>query len=175
MKYSVRARTYFAPVAFARVTGPMMSAATVWKRIPVSKVCRSAFRRFPPLVRAAHSKQTCSLHSTSNRTLGHQNRCLTRPRVFSRWKCPPLTGDACNSSWTSWSRISFLQRPGTKNCKRSPSTFSFLRYRSPSFMRSSSQWDQYASTSSPYLVASALVNRLVLKLERSLLLPSCTQ
>ena len=147
-----------------------MSAATVWKRMPTSNVCKSAFRRFPPLFLAAHGKQTCSLRSTSNRSFGHQKRFLTLLKVFSRWKCSPLTGDAC-----SWSKISSLQEDSTTNSRWSPSAFSFLRYKSPFLMSSSSQWDQYANSISPYLVASALVTRFVPRLEQSSLLASSAQ
>ena len=72
--------------------------------------------------------------------------------------------------------------PRSPSCKKrvlpaagGPHPHFFLWYKSPFSMRSSSQWDQYASISSPYLVASAIVKRFVPRTEQSPLLQSCAQ
>ena len=105
-------RIYFALDRAASVTGPSMSAATAWKRIPTLKGLNSAVRCLPAVVRAAHGRHQESFFSMSRLMKSHQNLCLIRISVFSTLKWPPLTGEV----W-SWSKISFLQERGTINCK----------------------------------------------------------
>ena len=112
---SVITKICFAFEPLAIVTGPKISAATLWNRIPTLNGWWPATRFRPAVVLAAQRRHHNNRFSISNLIDGHQNLCLTRLSVFSNAKWPPLTGESC-----SCSIISLRPLAGTINCRTVP-------------------------------------------------------